>query len=198
MIVKIKIVIAYIQYIVQLLYYYQSQDRILIDQDVDRWAKELSLPYRSHLKLLVYLLRFYPQFRNLFYFRCKSVLNIFKRLCPPDKRLTIADCQHVAGGSMFFVHAFGTHIYLKSIGYGCIIRHLTTFGVKSTQRFDEIPTVGNNVDFGANVTCIGNIVIGDGAVVGAGSVVTKDVPPNAIVAGNPAKIIGYKNDGAPA
>lgn len=45
--------------------------------------------------------------------------------------------------------------------------------------------------FGVNVTCIGDIHIGDNAVIAAGSVVVKDVPENAIVAGNPAKIIKY-------
>lgn len=43
---------------------------------------------------------------------------------------------------------------------------------------------------GANATILGGITIGKNSVVGAGSVVTKDVPPNSIVAGNPAKVIG--------
>ncbi len=49
------------------------------------------------------------------------------------------------------------------------------------------------MDFGANVTVIGNVRIGNNAVVGAGSVVVKDVPDNAVVAGNPARIIRYKD-----
>jgi acetyltransferase-like isoleucine patch superfamily enzyme len=44
---------------------------------------------------------------------------------------------------------------------------------------------------GTGVTVIGNVTIGKGAIVGAGSVVTKDVPDNCIVAGNPAKVIRY-------
>lgn len=55
-------------------------------------------------------------------------------------------------------------------------------------------TIGNDVWIGANVTLLGKIEIGNGAVVGAGSVVTKNVPPYAIVAGNPAKIIRYRFD----
>lgn len=42
---------------------------------------------------------------------------------------------------------------------------------------------------GANVTILPGVVIGENALVGAGSVVTKDVPANAVVAGNPAKVI---------
>src|SRR4030042_921033 len=52
--------------------------------------------------------------------------------------------------------------------------------------------IGNNVFFGCNVTVLPGVKIGDGAVIGAGSVVTKDVPENAIVCGNPAKIIRYR------
>ena len=49
--------------------------------------------------------------------------------------------------------------------------------------------VGNNVWFGGSVTVIGGISIGDNVVIGAGSVVTKDIPSNTVVAGTPAKII---------
>lgn len=46
---------------------------------------------------------------------------------------------------------------------------------------------------GANVTIVPGVTLGKGAVVGAGSVVTKDVPVGAIVAGNPAKIIKFRD-----
>ena len=53
--------------------------------------------------------------------------------------------------------------------------------------------IGDDVWIGARVTILGNChKIGKGAVVGACSVVTKDVPEYAIVAGNPAKVIGYR------
>lgn len=48
---------------------------------------------------------------------------------------------------------------------------------------------GKNVWIGSNATILPGVHIGDGAIVGAGSVVTKDVPPNTIVAGAPAAII---------
>lgn len=56
--------------------------------------------------------------------------------------------------------------------------------------------IKNDVWVGANVIILGGVSIGNGAVIGAGSVVTKDVPDYAVVAGNPAKIIRYRfNEG---
>ena len=52
--------------------------------------------------------------------------------------------------------------------------------------------VGNDVWIGVMSTIMSGITIGDGAIVGAGSTVTKDVPPFAIVAGNPGKIVKYR------
>lgn len=54
--------------------------------------------------------------------------------------------------------------------------------------------VKQGASIGSGATLLGGITIGENAVVGAGSVVTKDVPPNAIVAGNPAKILRKSTD----
>jgi acetyltransferase-like isoleucine patch superfamily enzyme len=52
--------------------------------------------------------------------------------------------------------------------------------------------VGNNVWFGIGAIVLPGVHIGDGVVVGAGAVVTKTIPNNAIVVGVPAKIVGYR------
>ena len=52
--------------------------------------------------------------------------------------------------------------------------------------------IGNDVWVGANATILSGVTIGDGVVIAAGTVVTKDIPPYAIVAGVPANIIGYR------
>lgn len=51
--------------------------------------------------------------------------------------------------------------------------------------------VKKNASIGANATLLSGIVIHENAMIGAGSVVVKSVPPNAVVIGNPAKIIRY-------
>ena len=51
--------------------------------------------------------------------------------------------------------------------------------------------VKKGASIGSGCTILANVTIGEGAIVGAGSVVTKDVPPNAIVAGNPAKFLRF-------
>jgi serine O-acetyltransferase len=54
---------------------------------------------------------------------------------------------------------------------------------------ERYPTIGDNVTIYANSVIIGGIKIGDNAIIGAGAVVVKDVPPKAVVAGNPAIIL---------
>jgi acetyltransferase-like isoleucine patch superfamily enzyme len=55
----------------------------------------------------------------------------------------------------------------------------------------EPTLVQRGVSIGSGATILSNITIGQNAIVGAGTVVTKDVPPNCIVAGNPAKVLRH-------
>lgn len=64
---------------------------------------------------------------------------------------------------------------------------------RSKQYPDEFPEtrVCRGASIGANATILPGLTIGSKAMVGAGAVVTRDVPPNAKVVGNPARVIGY-------
>ena len=65
----------------------------------------------------------------------------------------------------------------------------------SEQPWDETKTgivLGDDVWIGANSVVLPGVTIGRGAVIGAGSVVTKDIPEYAIAVGNPAKVIKYR------
>ena len=55
----------------------------------------------------------------------------------------------------------------------------------------ERTVIKKGASIGSGATILSNTNIGENAIVGAGSVVTKDVPPNSIVAGNPAKVLRY-------
>ena len=81
------------------------------------------------------------------------------------------------------------------IGHNCVIATLN-HNEDPGQRGNIIPKpvkIGDKVWIGANVTILPGINIGDGAIIAAGAVVTKDVPPRAVVGGVPAKIIKYVN-----
>ncbi|NOS89315.1 MAG: hypothetical protein HOP34_12420 [Methylococcaceae bacterium] len=49
--------------------------------------------------------------------------------------------------------------------------------------------IGNDVDIGSNVVILGDIKIGDGAIIGAGTVIVKNVEAGSVVVGNPARVI---------
>src|SRR5690606_3906310 len=68
---------------------------------------------------------------------------------------------------------------------------ITDSGVKEFETGDVI--IEDNVFIGMNSLIIKPLKIGENAIIGAGSVLTKDVPKNAVVGGNPAKIITYTN-----
>jgi acetyltransferase-like isoleucine patch superfamily enzyme len=55
----------------------------------------------------------------------------------------------------------------------------------------EYTVIKKGASIGSGATILSQIIIGENAIIGAGSVVTKDVPPNSIVAGNPARVLRY-------
>jgi len=80
------------------------------------------------------------------------------------------------------------------IGTGCVLRQAVTIGNKGEgEHADLLPVIGDNVEFGAGATVIGNLKIGDNVIIGAGTVVTKDVPSNSVVVGPPARILAKKS-----
>ena len=90
----------------------------------------------------------------------------------------------VGGGEHDF-HKVTAHSFLYSKSYGFIEEPLY-------ERFADKCEIGNDVWIAAGASILRGVTMGDGAVVGAGAIVTKDVPPYSIVAGVPAKVIGYR------
>ncbi len=132
-------------------------------------------------------------FRNVLLMRLRR--NIFmyaivRVLFSPQKDLYINMPPEKIGGGLYFQHGFSTIVAAKEIGEECKIFQQVTIGFNGT----ESPVIGNRVSVTAGAIVIGNIHIGDDSVVGAGAVVTDDVPENMIVAGVPAKVIKPAGD----
>lgn len=88
------------------------------------------------------------------------------------------------GLKLFHGQGLVVHEFVE-MGAGVVLRHGTTIGAKAGNPC--VPRIGNGVDIGSNSVILGDIHLGDGCVVGAGSVVVKSVLPHSVVAGNPAK-----------
>lgn len=136
-------------------------DKIYFFYTIERWC------YLHHLTVIAILIRAF--IRIVFSADIPYQLKIGKGTIMP----------HDALGSLFHPYAV--------IGKNCKIRQGVTVGGRSGHT--QLPIIGDNVDIGAHAMILGPIKIGDNAVIGAGAVVIKDVPPYAVVAGNPAKII---------
>jgi len=96
------------------------------------------------------------------------------------------------GPRLRMYHKVGIVIHGEcTIGSDCQIRHAVTLGSKFDRKTGAIvfPTVGDHVDLGGGCALLGGIHVGDHAEIGAHAVVTKSVPPTAVVVGNPGRVI---------
>ena len=107
------------------------------------------------------------------------------------------DCRILDGGEVIF----GDDV---RIGPGCTF--LTPDHAKDPEKRREgweifrPVTIGNNVWFGANVTVLPGVTIGDDSIIGAGSVVTRDIPSGVLAAGIPCRVLRelHEDDRFPA
>lgn len=90
--------------------------------------------------------------------------------------ITIGDHVLVSGNVTFLTHDGSTWVFRERPEY----RNVVKYGAI---------TIGNNCFIGNGSTILPGVSIGDDSIVGAGSIVTKDVPPGSVVAGVPARVI---------
>jgi serine O-acetyltransferase len=97
------------------------------------------------------------------------------------------------GRGLFIDHGMGVVIgETAEVGDNVTLLQGVTLGGTSLKREKRHPTLGNSVVVGAGAKIIGAFKIGDGSRIGAGSVVVREVPPNAVVVGVPGRVT-YKD-----
>jgi acetyltransferase-like isoleucine patch superfamily enzyme len=132
-----------------------------------------------------------------------AINSVMFRICSSDMRIWMARRWGVKIGAKCRIYAcnFGSEPYLVSIGnhteitagVSFITHDGATWIFRENEKF-RITKYGpiiikDNCMIGINSIIMPNVTIGSNSIVGAGSVVTKDVPPNSVFAGNPAKFI---------
>lgn len=153
--------------------------------DLNRW-REICNIKGSSFSVLAQLLWTKKEFRNLFIYR-NSHRRIYRYWVAfwyrPMNTLFIETSK--IGGGLYIQHGFATMIAAKSIGENCWINQQVTVGYSD----NGCPVIGNNVMITSGAKVLGDITVGDGAIIGANAVVVKDVEPGSVMGGVPAKVI---------
>lgn len=176
-------IVAIFIYAPHLLLYLSSPAKKMVQSDLYARTEHADQGFLQTLGNLAVMLMRSRYFRTLFYFRIPGVLTNILRVFYPKERTFIIDRYSVIGPGLQLAHPYSSIINVEFMGANCYINQLVTVGEKEGKR----PTIGNNVKLLSNCTVIGDITVGDGAVIGAGAVVVKDVPLGAVVVGNPAR-----------
>ena len=112
-----------------------------------------------------------------------------------DDRISISIGNYCSIADKINIIAGGEHDKYWVSTYPFLDRwNLETLLYKKVARYKGNISIGHDVWIANNVTILSGVNIASGAILGANSVVTKNVPPYAIVAGNPANIIRYRFD----
>jgi serine O-acetyltransferase len=107
-----------------------------------------------------------------------------------------AEIDHRAriGPGLYLMHHTGVFVGPVSIGDNCVLHHNVTIGQRVAAGDQGVPRIGNDVWIGPGATITGDVTIGDGASISAGTVIARDVPPRALVAGNPGRVVNADYD----
>lgn len=185
---KIVVLLTFIRCFPHVILFLVHKNRVIINADTMRWLKVMELENQNASFGFVYLMAFFPEFRNLFYYRVGKVKHLISFLCPGMSTLFINTPD--IGPGLFLQHGFSTIINANSIGSNCWINQQVTIGFSNK---NDRPTLRDNVTVYAGAKIIGNVVIGNNVIVGANAVIVKDVPDNCTVVGVPGRIINVRD-----
>ena len=161
-----------------------ARQRALVVEDRERWCQWLHID--GGFAGLCWLVANRDEFRSVLY-RCMGAKRFaFNWWLRPLRDLYITTTD--IGGGLLIQHGFSTIISAARIGRDCKIYHHVTLGFNHAL---EAPVLGDNVEVCCGAKILGGVTIGDNVLVGAGAVVTHDVPPNSVVAGVPARVIRH-------
>ncbi len=107
-----------------------------------------------------------------------QLLTSIGKFCSIADNVTIAKSNHP-------IDFVSSHPFLYEKKHGIATQNIDL-------KNNQMVTIGNDVWLGVNTTILPGVTIGHGAIVAAGAVVTKDIPPYAIVGGVPARVIRYR------
>ncbi|WP_298958306.1 CatB-related O-acetyltransferase [uncultured Methylobacterium sp.] len=111
------------------------------------------------------------------------------------KKLYIGKYTSIAGSVTIFVGSNHRTDWVTTYPFSALLRAWPeAAGITGHPQSNGDVRIGNDVWLGLGAVVMSGVTVGDGSVVAAGSMVVKDVPPYAIVGGNPAKIIRYRFD----
>lgn len=160
--------------------------------ELRQWESVMpSIKYKSDFLCFIRMCAAYRAYRSLLLFRSGSVGVFLSYLVPHLSSVYFVTESSEIGKGLILQHAFSTIIFPESMGDNCQIWQNVTIGRAHDK--GRRPRIGNNVRICAGAVVIGDIEIGNNVVIGANAVVTKSIPANCVVCGNPAKII--KKDG---
>ena len=162
-----------------LIFLYKSY--VIKDEYALRWKKDV---LRLKESRFFFVLSIRPYYRNLFYLRFKLPISLCIHLFGGEN---VAIPRIDIGEGCYLEHPHGTHLNAVRIGKNFKCYHNVTIG----NNHGGIPIIGDNVTIGCGACVLGPIRIGNNVNIGANSVITKSVPDNCTVIGNPAYIIKH-------
>lgn len=144
---------------------------------------------KTSIHTFVSLFARYPEFRSVVFSRVKNRYRLLPSIFLRGQHACFLRSDRIGSG-LVLLHGFSTIINAEHIGKRAIIFQQVTVGYSKGGE----PLIGDDCTICCGAVVVGKIRIGNNVTIGAGAVVTHDIPDNAVVAGNPARIIGANDN----